>query len=133
MFAEKLVEVNNANGGRVVPVIKLAKAMADCYISRPSRKISGYHIESLAIDTFDGYDGQKDPKSMLIRFLTYSKGAVMDPVVDSTGQTRYVDEYLSTANSGQRKRTSAYFENLCGQVRNCNTQAKFNELFCIEN
>ena len=41
-FARKLVEVNNANGARVVPPIKFAKAIADCYLKRPSRKIAGY-------------------------------------------------------------------------------------------
>ena len=44
-FAEKLAKVNASSDGRVVPVIKLAKAMADCFISRPSRKISGYHMD----------------------------------------------------------------------------------------
>ena len=62
-FAEKLAKVNTARNGRVVPIIKLAKAMADCFISRPSRKISGYHMESLAIDAFKHYQGPLDPKS----------------------------------------------------------------------
>ena len=53
-FSERLVKVNNAKGGRVVPVIKLAKAIAVCYFKDPSRKISGYHMESLAIDAFTG-------------------------------------------------------------------------------
>ena len=37
-FARKLAKVNTARDGRVVSIIKLAKAMADCFISRPSRK-----------------------------------------------------------------------------------------------
>ena len=39
-FAEKLAKVNTARNGRVVPIIKLAKAMADCFITRPSRKLA---------------------------------------------------------------------------------------------
>ena len=132
-FAEKLIEVNNANGGRVVPVIKLAKAMADCFISRPSRKITGYHMESLAIDAFRDYEGEFDPKSMLIHFLTYSMDAVMKPIADSTGQTRYVDEYLCNAGSALRERTRTYFGQIRGKVRNCETRAQFNELFCLGN
>ena len=54
-FAEKLAKVNTAKNGRVVPLIKLAKAMAGCFITRPSRKMSGYHMESLAIDAFKDY------------------------------------------------------------------------------
>ena len=57
-FAERLIKVNNARGGRVVPTIKLAKAMADCFIKDSSRKISGYHMESLAIDAFAAYEGE---------------------------------------------------------------------------
>lgn len=43
-FARQLVEVNNANGARVVPTVKLAKAIADCFIRQPTRKIAGYHM-----------------------------------------------------------------------------------------
>ena len=51
-FARKFAEINGANSGRVVPTIKLAKAILGCYISRPGRKITGYHMESLAIEAF---------------------------------------------------------------------------------
>lgn len=132
-FAEKLIQVNNAKGGRVVPVIKLAKAIADCYIKRESRKISGYHMESLAIEAFRDYEGELDTKSMLIHFLIYSMNSVLRQIVDLTGQTTYVDEYLGNVNSDQRNRTSKSFENMRGQVRNCNTPAKFNKLFCLNN
>ena len=132
-FADKLIEINKANGSRVVPVIKLVKAMADCHIGRPSRKISGYHIESLAIDAFSNYDDELKTHVMLDHFLTYSMVAVLTPIADSTGQTRYVDEYLGIANSDQRKRKSGYFENTRGQVRNCDSRADFNKLFCISN
>ena len=67
-------------------MIKLAKAMADCFVSRPSRKTSGYHMESLAVDAFSSYEGPFDTKSMLIHFLTYSMDAVLSPAVDSTGK-----------------------------------------------
>ena len=56
-FARELAEVNQAKNGRVVPVIKLAKAMADCLITRQGWKIRGYHMESLAIDAFRNYRG----------------------------------------------------------------------------
>ena len=132
-FAGKLSEVNQARGGRVVPVIKLAKAMADCFITRPSRKISGYHMESLAIDAFKDYQGPIDPKTMLVHLLGYSIEAVMHPITDSTGQSRYVDEYLCSAGSGPRKRTSTYFGQMRGKVRSCSTKAEFDALFCEGN
>ena len=129
-FARKLAKVNTARNGRVVPIIKLAKAMADCFISRPSRKISGYHMESLAIDAFKGYRGPLDTKNMLIHLLGHSMDAVRSPIKDSTGQSRYVDEYLGLAESGPRKRASTYFGQMRGKVNSCKTRAAFNALFC---
>ena len=132
-FAEKLIEVNNAKGGRVVPVIKLSKAMADCFITSQNNKISGYHMESLAVDAFSAYEGPTDTKSMLIHFLGYSMRAVESPITDSTGQTRYVDEYLGTADSLPRKGASTHFGQMRGKVKRCKTRAEFNELFCLGN
>ena len=132
-FAEKLAQVNASRDGRVVPVIKLAKAMADCFITQDDRKLSGYHMESLAIDAFKGYQGPLDPKNMLIHLLGHSMDAVKSPIKDSTGQSRYVDEYLGPADSGPRKRASTYFGQMRGKVNSCKTRAAFNALFCIGN
>ena len=132
-FARKLTAVNHARNGRVVPVIKLAKAMADCFITRPSRKFSGYHIESLAIDAFRNYQGPQDPKSMLNHLLSHSMTAVMRPITDSTGQSTYVDEYLGPANCNLRKRASTYFGQLRAKVNSCETKKEFDDLFCERN
>ena len=130
-FARKLAEVNTERDGRVVPTIKLAKAMADCFITRPSRKISGYHMESLAIEAFRDYQGPFDPKNMLIHLLGDAIDAVKSPITDSSGQSRYVDEYLGRADSGPRNRASTYFGQMRGKVNSCKTRADFNALFCI--
>ena len=130
-FAEKLAEVNAARDGRVVPVIKLANAIADCFITRKDRKLRGYHMESLAIDAFTNYQGTLDPKAMIVHFLGHSIKALMSPTADSTGQSRYVDEYLGSADSGPRKRASTYFGQMRGEINRCRTKAEFNKLFCI--
>ena len=130
-FARKLAKVNTTKDGRVVPIVKLAKAMADCFISRPSRKISGYHMESLAIDAFKDSQCPLDPKSMLIHLLEHSMDAVKSPITDSTGQSRYVDNKLGRADSGPRKRASTYFGQIRGKVNSCKTRAAFDALFCI--
>lgn len=130
-FATRLAEVNAVRDGRVVPVIKLAKAMADGFITHEDRKLSGYHMESLAIDAFADYKGRLDPKTMLIQLLRHSAKAVMNPIVDSTGQSRFVDEYLWPANSIQRKRASTYFGQTRRKVNSCTTREAFNDLFCI--
>ena len=129
-FAERLIEVNNARGGRVVPIIKLAKAMADCFIKDSSGKISGYHMESLAIDAFTGYEGELESRSMLVHFLGHWMKAVMSPIDDFTGQSRFVDEYLGQADSGPRKRASTHFGQMRGKVNSSRTKAEFDDLFC---
>ena len=132
-FARRLAEVNDANNGRVVPVIKLAKAMAECYITRPSRKFSGYHLEALAIRAFRNYRGPQDPQTLLDHFLSHSAAAVKNPIVDTSGQSGYVDEYLGSANSRLRTRASTYFSQLRGKVNSCRSRAQFNALFCEGN
>ena len=132
-FASGLAEVNDANNGRVVQVIKLSKAMANCHIGRPSRKFSGYHLEALAIRAFRNYRGPQDTKSMLNHFLSNSVTAVKSPIADTTGQSEYVDEYLGPANSRLRNRASTYFSQMRGKVNSCRTRAQFNDLFCEGN
>ena len=129
-FAERLIKVNNANGGRVVPVIKLAKAMADCFIPQEEKKFSGYHMETLAIEAFADYQGHLDSRAMLNRLFIYSTKAVLAPIKDSTGQSRYVDEYLGPSNSGSRKRASTYLGQMRGKVNSCDRRDAFDALFC---
>ena len=129
-FARKLVEVNNAKGARVVPTIKLAKAIADCFIPKPSKKISGYHMEALAIEAFKDYHGGLDPKSMLVHLFGNSITAVMNPIADSTGQAQLVDEGLGPANSPARQRASTYFGQMRATVRSSRTNQDLDKLFC---
>ena len=130
-FAEELSSVNQATDGRITPTIKLAKAMADCHVTRQDKKISGYHMESLAIDAFRTYRDSQDPKSMLLHFLGHSIEAVMRPIADSTGQSSHVDEYLGPAQSKRREGARTYFGQMRGKIRSCSTRAEFNALFCI--
>lgn len=132
-FAEELRRVNQARHGRVVPTIKLAKALADCYIRRPSRKIAGYHIESLAIEAFRDYKGPLDSKTMLRHLFGNSIRAVLTPIADSTGQSSYVDEYLGPANSRRRRRVSIYFGQIRAKINSSRTRRQLDSLFCAGN
>ena len=133
VFTQTLIEVNQAKGSNVLPTIKLAKAIADCYVRRPSRKIAGYHIEALAIEAFRNYSGDLDSKSMLVHLFTHSITAVMSPIADPTGQSRHVDETLGRRNSALRQRVSTYFGQMRSMVRSCNTRQDFDRLFCESN
>ena len=129
-FARQLVDVNNAKGARVVPTIKLAKAIADCFIKEPSRKIAGYHMEALALEAFRDYRGSLDSKSMLVHLFGNSITAVMNPITDSTGQSQRVDEGLGPANSPARQRASTYFGQIRAAVRSSRTNRDLDKLFC---
>ena len=63
-FAQKLTAVNQANGNRVVPVIKLFKGIVETTLPA-TVKLTGYHAESLAIEAFATYDGPLTSKAML--------------------------------------------------------------------
>ena len=93
-FARKLTEVNQRNDGKVIPTVKLAKGLAAHTIPSDRDNISGYHMESLAIEAFRNYQGPNDLKSMFRHLTDFSSQAVMRPITDPTGQSRHVDEYM---------------------------------------
>ena len=104
-FAEKLTEVNQANGGAVVPAIKLAKAALG---DLPEvQRLSGYHIEALAVDAFKTYDGSQSRQAVLRHLLDHVSRGVLTPTADITGQSVRIDEYLGPGGSNSRQQISA--------------------------
>ena len=130
-FAQKLTNVNQANNGRVIPVIKLTKGLADRRIQSGKDKISGYHLESMAIEAFKNYRGPRDLKSMLNHLIHFSADAVKQPIKDSTGQSRWVDEYLGPPESPQRKRASAAFGRMAQSLNSCRSTGDLDNLFAL--
>ncbi|VTR48221.1 Uncharacterised protein [Actinobacillus pleuropneumoniae] len=114
-FAEKLSKVNQNNGNKVVPLIKIIKKINATLPSH--RQLTGYHIESLAIDAFK--NNQSNPqtyKGMVEHFYRHTAKAVLKPITDSTGQSVHVDTYLGDANSIQRQRMSTNFKQLVKRI-----------------
>ena len=111
-FAAKLTKVNQANQGRVIPIIKLAKGLAPQVIRNDGEKIQGYHMESIAIQAFRNYQGQNDLRSMLIHFCESATEIVLEPIKDSTGQSINADEYMGGAGSQRRKWASKSFRRM---------------------
>lgn len=99
-FFNQLTKVNDLVGGKVVPTIKLVK-IANQTLPEPLR-LTGYHIESLAVEVFKNYSGFFKFKDMLKHFFQDAPNRVLTPITDKTGQSVYVDEYLGPANSKQR-------------------------------
>jgi hypothetical protein len=100
-FTNLLTEVNNEAGGKVIPIIKLAKSIMAQQLK--THHMSGYHTEALAVDIFKAYSGPSQPKSMVKHFFEEASTRVLSPIADRTGQSTHVDEYLGDANSLPRQ------------------------------
>ena len=115
-FAAKLTESNRANGARLIPVIKLAKAALAGL--REDVKPSGYHVESLALEAFRHYDGPKTYKAMLHHFFQAASELVRSPIRDSTGQSLHVDNRLGASDSRQRQYLSGVLDRIARRMSN---------------
>ncbi|MGG1678744.1 CBASS oligonucleotide cyclase [Neobacillus sp. NRS-1170] len=119
-FAEKLTNVNKTNNNKVVPLIKLMKNINATLPKQ--RQLSGYHLESLAIDAFKNpMNTPKTYKGMIEHFCRHAKSAVLKPITDSTGQSVHVDTYLGNSNSSERQRASNTFKQLLKKMDQANS------------
>jgi len=124
-FAEQLTAVNQSKAAKVVPVIKLFKAI-NAQMGKDV-KLSGYHVESLAIDAFREYAGFLNLKDMLLHLVHCSSEAVLRPTADTTGQSTHVDDYLGGSMSGSRKKVSAALGRLGVRMKAADDKASYEE------
>jgi len=115
-FAGKLSEVNEACGWKVVPTIKLAKAAI--YNMLGEGRLSGYHIESIAIEAFKSYQGTKTTKAMLLHFFDKAKDLVKVNIKDKTSQSVHVDDYLGPENNTARRVISSELDRISRRLKN---------------
>lgn len=113
-FREGLTKRNAECGGKVIPTIKLAKAI--CSALPPPLQPSGYHLESLAVAAFRGFAGEKNVVRMLPHLFEKAKQLVLSPMVDRSGQSVHVDEYLGPANSPERVRLSLALDRIARRM-----------------
>lgn len=132
-FQEALTRRNEQCGSKLVPVIKFAKAINGTLPE--SQRLSGYHIESLAISAFRGYEGPKTTSAMLPTFFEKAKDLVLAPIHDSTGQSVNVDDYLGGANSDARVNASHILGRFAKRMRNATASgstAQWRALFGLD-
>jgi hypothetical protein len=115
-FREALTQRNQECAGKLVPTIKLAKAINGQLPE--AQRLSGYHMESLGIAAFKNYVGELTTSAMLPVFFDRSRELVLSPIRDSTGQSVHVDEYLGPANSEARIALSHVMGRLGRRMRN---------------
>ncbi len=132
-FKEALSARNAACGGKLVPTIKLAKAING---ELPEgQRLSGYHVESLAIAAFRDYAGEKTTSAMLPTFFERARELVLSPIRDSTGQSVHVDAYLGPESSPERVATSHLLSRIARRMRNATAAAsvpQWRALFGLE-
>lgn len=123
-FAEVLTKINQSQNGKVIPAIKLAKAIVSQLPDK--QKLSGYHIESLAARLFRNYSDAKTPKKMLVHFFEKASQTVLNPMRDPTGQSTYVDEYLGSKNSVGRRVISMTLQRISRKMKNADGMKSLN-------
>jgi hypothetical protein len=116
VFAEALTRANAALSNKLVPTIKLVKAIV--FTFPENRRLSGYHVEALAIEVFREYGGNLTPKAMLGHFFEKAAAVLLNPIKDATGQSTFVDEYLGEENSLQRKIAADSCDRVARKIRN---------------
>lgn len=115
-FRDALTSINVQMASKVVPVIKLAKAINGS-LPEPVR-LSGYHVEALGVEIFHGYAGAKNTKAMLQHFIDKLPERVKEPIADVTGQSTNVDDYLGPARSAKRETVSAAYRRVARRLLN---------------
>jgi hypothetical protein len=127
-FEQALVAVNREQGARVVPTIKLAKAVVDASLDDIDRP-GGYHMEALAVDAFRGYTGPRTSRAMLTHFFEHAAERVKRPVADVTGQSERIDEVFGPANSPDRQRISAALRRIATRTESATSADDWRALF----
>jgi Second Messenger Oligonucleotide or Dinucleotide Synthetase domain len=132
-FQEALMRRNNECSGKLVPTIKLAKAIVGQLPE--AHRLSGYHMESLGIAAFRNHDGEKTTAAMLPTFFERARELVLAPIEDSTGQSVHVDGYLGPANCEARQAASHVLGRLARRMRNATvagSTAQWRALFGLD-
>ena len=115
-FVAALTRRNDQCGGKLIPTIKLAKAINATLPE--AHQLSGYHVESLAIAAFRGYEGPQTLSKMLPHLFKQIPELLLQPIKDNTGQSVHVDTYLGASKSLARRDVSHVFERLSKRIEN---------------
>jgi hypothetical protein len=115
-FTSVLTKINSSNGNKIVPVIKLVKAITSHFPEK--HQLSGYHIEALAVKIFSNYQGERNLSTMIKHFFHQASEVVLSPMHDETGQSFNVDEYLGRKNGLPRQLVSSALERIYRRLQN---------------
>lgn len=132
-FARRLTEANTATGRKVVPTVKLVKAIIGGLPE--GQRITGYHSEALAVDVFEDYSGQYRLDKMVKNFFSRASERVLAPMVDPSGQSEHVDDYLGPRKSTERRVRADAFKRIVRRIEsaeNAGSTTEWKRLFSEE-
>ncbi len=115
-FTQRLTTANTQLSGKLVPCIKLVKALIGQLPEQ--QRLTGYHVEALAIRAFEGYTGPKTSLEMLRYFFREAPKHIERPIHDQSGQSDHVDDYLGDRGSLRRRIATAAVDRLGRKIRN---------------
>ncbi|MEQ1871076.1 MAG: CBASS oligonucleotide cyclase [Vicinamibacterales bacterium] len=124
-FTAALTRRNDEVGKKLVPTIKLAKAIIA--LLPPQQRVAGYHAEALGVDVFRGYQGPFSHKEMLRYYFQKGAQRVLQPIRDSTGQSVHVDEALGPSESLSRRIISDAFGRIARRMSNADSAGRVDE------
>ena len=125
-FTDALTKRNKQCSNQLVPAIKLAKLAI--HNANLHDRISGYHIEAMAIDIFRGYKGSTKTSDILRHFFEKAPAVVLKPIKDKTGQSVNVDTYLGRGGSEERKTLSRLLNGLHRRMNSASLKHEKEEL-----
>ena len=125
-FASVLQSENTRHGGRLVPVIRLAKLALSG--QHAGADLNGYHVETLAIAVGRGYDGPPTVHSMLAHVLMGAADAVLRPLVNASGESLHIDDDLGPPNSAERSRIAETLADLGRRMAESKTATDWERL-----
>jgi hypothetical protein len=124
-FTDALTSANKQLSGKLVPTIKLAKALIATLPAQ--QQISGYHLEALAIEAFKGYKAPPTPAAILHHFFSKASQLVLRPIKDRTGQSVHVDDKLGDAQSLERRIISGAFSRFARRMSNADAASNVDD------
>jgi len=130
VFQTSLTKANQKLNNALLPTIKLVKSI----ISDLPKKLqlTGYHTEALAINSIKGYNGNKTIKALLENFFVKASTNVLNPLIDKTGQSTHIDDYLGKKNSRDRISISKQMAQIASRMQRARTLTEWEKILEIE-
>jgi hypothetical protein len=126
-FKQELTNANQRLNQALVPAIKLLKSVVSDFPQQ--KQLTGYHIETLAVDAAKDYRGPKTQKALLLHLLGHTANRVLNPITDVTGQSRTVDSYLGKANSPKRRNVSQSLSGMKRRLEAASSVSQWQNIF----